>query len=102
MPGVGACCMLARRWRFVQFGIFAWIVLQAFLIFCAIPEYSILAWKRATRPLSQRSSGGTYDSVSSWRIGVALNAPSTVRSPWFCCTRSLAASPIALVTLLVG
>ena len=100
-PGVLASCLLAScvpagPRRFVRRRILVWIVLHASRIFCAIPECSSLAWKRATRPLSHRSSGGTYDSASSWRTGVALNAPSTVWRPWFWCFCTLATMPLGL------
>ena len=82
VPGVASCvlasCVLSNRCRLVRRRIRFRIVLQASLIFCAIPECSSLAWYRAILPWSQRSSGGTYDSISSRRIDVALNAPRTV------------------------
>ena len=56
------------------------IAVQASLICLARPVFQSRAWNRAILPFSQRSSGGTYASVSSCLIGVALNAPSTCRS----------------------
>jgi hypothetical protein len=51
-PGVVSSCAPACLWRFVRRRILTRIVLQASLIFCAIPECFILAWRRAIRPLS--------------------------------------------------
>src|SRR6266487_6307258 len=78
-PGVSASSSVwLAAWRFVQHRILVRIVLHASLIFWAIPERSSRAWNLATCLFSQRSNGGTYDSVSSMRIGVALYAPSTI------------------------
>jgi hypothetical protein len=83
VPGVViAGCALALLRQVVRRRILLLITLHAFLTFWAIPECSIRAWNRAMPPLSHRSSGGTYDSVSSCRAGVALKAPSTILSPW--------------------
>jgi hypothetical protein len=62
-----------------------WIAAQASLICLARPARSSRAWKRAVLPFNQRSSEGMYASVSSCRIGIALNAPSTSQSPVFWC-----------------
>jgi hypothetical protein len=59
------------------------IAAQASLICLAKPVLSSRTWKRAILPSNQRSSGGTYASVSSYQIGVTLNAPSTCRNPLF-------------------
>ena len=72
----------------------ALIAAQASLICLAKPVFSSPTWKRAILPFSQRSSGGTYASVSSCLIGVALKAPRTCRSPLFWCFCSLAAGPL--------
>jgi hypothetical protein len=82
-----ACCLPLRVRSCVR------IAAQASLICLARPVRSSRAWKRAILPFNQRSSGGTYASVSSCRIGVALKAPSTWRSPLFWCFCSLAAGP---------
>ena len=98
LPGVIAGASLAGRWplRLVQLKIFVLITLQASLMLCAMPDCSIRAWNRAAFLLSYSSKGGMYNSVSSWRIRVALNAPSTTRRPWFCSTCSFTAGPLAL------
>ena len=61
-----------------------------------IPELSSLAWYLASQLFSQRSIKGMYASVSSFLVGVALNAPRTVRKPWFCTVCSCFAKPFGL------
>ena len=76
--------------------------MHVFQITFLIPELSIQAWYLAMRLLSQRFISGTYASVSSLCVDVALNTPRTARKPLFCSACSLTARPFGFLLTLVS
>jgi hypothetical protein len=70
VPGVSIACWWFRVLARVRSRSCILMAVQAFLICLARPVFSSRAWNRATLLFNQRSSGGTYASVSSCLIGV--------------------------------